>query len=120
MRLLLLCLALVVPPSHAQPAAQPDDAVFGPMQAEMARSLTRLHEESFGPPYFLAYRLEDIERYEVTASFGATVSDSKDHVRHVFVEARYGDRHLDNTDLSYHGWSGRARAGRSSSAATPR
>src|SRR5579885_1447301 len=107
MRLLLLCLALVAPPSHAQPVVvQPDDAVFGPMQAEMARSLTRLHEESFGPPYFLAYRLEDVKRYDVTSSFGATVSESDDHQRHLFVEARYGDRQLDNTDLSFHGWSG--------------
>jgi len=108
MRLLLLCLALVVSPSRAQPVAQPDEDVFGPMQAEMARSLARLHEETFGPPYFMAYRLVDIRRYDVASSFGATVSESDDRARQLFVEARYGDRTLDNTDLSFHGWSGDA------------
>lgn len=110
MRLLLLFLALAVAsPSHAQSAAaHPEDDVFGPMQSEMARSLTRLHEETFGPPYFMAYRLVDTKRYDVSSSFGATVSESRDRSRSLFVEARYGDRQLDNTDLSFHGWSGDA------------
>jgi predicted Zn-dependent protease len=88
--------------------APADDEVFGPMEAEMARSLSRLRQDSFGPPYFLAYRLVDERRADVSASFGAVVSEFEDRSRHLFVEVRYGDRSLDNTDLSFKGWHGSA------------
>jgi predicted Zn-dependent protease len=85
-----------------------DTDVFAPMESEMARAMTRLKQESFGPPYFAAYRLTDGMRYDASASFGATVSESDDKSRALFVEVRYGDRELDNTDLSYRGWNGDA------------
>ena len=92
-------------------AAEPaDQDVFAPMEAEMARSLSRLRQDSFGPPYFLAYRLVDERRSDISASFGAVVSESSDQQRRLFVEVRYGDRALDNTDLSFRGWHGQAGA----------
>lgn len=83
-----------------------DDEIFAPMEAEMARSLTRLRQDTFGPPYFMAYRVVDERRSDVAASFGALVREYKDSGRRVFVEVRYGDRSLDNTDLSFRGWQG--------------
>ncbi|MEK7858371.1 MAG: metallopeptidase TldD-related protein [Elusimicrobiota bacterium] len=83
-----------------------DDEVFGPMQAELDRSMARLKQDDFGPPYFLAYRLHEVRRYELAASFGSVTQDGDDDYRALYVEARFGGRELDNTDLSYHGWQG--------------
>ncbi|MFI5350499.1 MAG: TldD/PmbA family protein [Elusimicrobiota bacterium] len=69
----------------------------------MARSLQRLRQDAFGPPYFLAYRLHDARHYEVSATLGAVVGDDLEDYRVAYAEARYGDRAFDNTDLSYQG-----------------
>jgi predicted Zn-dependent protease len=82
------------------------DPVFQPMEQEMMRSLASLKQDGFGPPYFLAYRLIDARRWQFTASFGSAVQDASDDSRVLYVEARYGDRALDNTDLSYQGLQG--------------
>lgn len=106
-KLVLGGLLLLVLPSGA--SAQPsDESVFAPMQAEMTRSMERLKQDAFGPPYFLAYRLTRILRWETAAYFGASTGGGDDDLRVLYVEARYGDRTLDNTDLSYHGWQGYA------------
>jgi len=107
---LLLACALAAPAAaepfgSAPPAA---DKVFGAMEAEMARSLRRLHQDAFGPPYFLAYRLHDARHYEVGAALGAVVGEDLEEYRVAYAEARYGDAKLDNTDLSYQGVNGPA------------
>lgn len=105
-RLAPLALLLLALPLPVRAAGDAD--VFEPMEAEMKRSLERLRQESFGPPYFLAYRLTKIRRWETAAYFGATTGGGDDDLRVLYVEARYGDRRLDNVDLSYHGWQGYA------------
>ncbi len=86
------------------------DAVFSALEAELARSMQRLRQESFGPPYFLAYRLHDVRHFETVASLGAVVSEDFDEFRAAYVEARFGDSNFDNTDLSYQGVNGAASA----------
>ena len=101
-----LAAALIASPAAAEswgskPLAA--DKIFGALEAEMARSLQRLRQDSFGPPYFLAYRLHDARHYEIGASLGAVVGDDLEEYRVAYAEARYGDRTFDNTDLSYQG-----------------
>lgn len=110
-----LLFLLAAPAVDAAAAPRPDvwlppadEEVFAPMQAEMRRSLERLKQDAFGPPYFLAYRLTRILRWETQAYFGAGTGGGDDDLRVLYVEARFGDRKLDNTDLSYHGWQGYA------------
>jgi predicted Zn-dependent protease len=81
----------------------PSEKIFGAMEAEMSRSLARLKQDAFGPPYFLAYRLHDARHYEVGASLGAVLGDDLEEYRVAYAEARYGDSAFDNTDLSYQG-----------------
>ncbi len=102
----LLALALAASPARAEswgskPA--PAAAVFDALEAELARSLARLRDGTFGPPYFLAYRLHDARHYDVVASLGALLSDDLEEYRVAYAEARYGDSAFDNTDLSYQG-----------------
>ncbi|MFI5360603.1 MAG: TldD/PmbA family protein [Elusimicrobiota bacterium] len=79
------------------------DKIFAAMEAELARSLSRLRQDEFGPPYFLAYRLHDARHYEVSAALGAVIGDDVEDYRVAYAEARYGDRSFDNTDMSYQG-----------------
>jgi predicted Zn-dependent protease len=81
----------------------PADKVFGALEAEMTRSLARLKQDAFGPPYFLAYRLHDSRHYEVGASLGSVIGEDLEEYRIAYAEARYGDAKFDNTDLSYQG-----------------
>lgn len=78
------------------------------MGAELARNLGKLRQDEFGPPYFLAYRLVETRRWEAMAQQGAIYSENDDDSRTAYVEARFGDRALDNVDLSYHGFHGPA------------
>jgi predicted Zn-dependent protease len=103
---LLAALAFAAAPiSAASWGSKPvsSEKIFGVLEAELARSLRRLREDSFGPPYFLAYRLHDARHYEVSATLGAIVGDDLEEYRVAYAEARYGDRAFDNTDLSYQG-----------------
>lgn len=105
----LLAAALAAAPASGEawgskPA--PAGKVFAAMEAELARSLQRLRQDTFGPPYFLAYRLHDARHYEVAATLGALTADDLEEYRAAYVEARYGDARFDNTDLSYQGVNG--------------
>lgn len=106
--LLAAPLALAVELSLPPPPA--DAGVFEAMQAEMNRSLKKLKVETFGPPYFLAYRLIDSAVVRLVSAFGAPVRAEREEERTLYVEARVGDEALDNTDLAYHGKSGSAAA----------
>ena len=102
----LAALALAAAPAAAASWGSkpvPSEKIFAAMEAELARSLQRLRQDSFGPPYFLAYRLHDARHYEVSATLGALVGDDLEEYRVAYAEARYGDRAFDNTDLSYQG-----------------
>jgi len=100
-RALALVLLLALPA-----AAASGDPTFDAMSREMARSMTRLKQDEFGAPYFMAYRVIDERYWEAAASYGSMISEGEDHSRSLFVEARYGSRTLDNTDLGFQGWHG--------------
>ena len=101
----LLALVLAAPAAAESWGSKPvaADKIFGAMETEMARSLERLRQDSFGPPYFLAYRLHDARHYEASASLGAPVAEDLEEYRVAYAEARFGDRTFDNVDLSYQG-----------------
>ena len=92
------------------PPPAPEDQVFSAMKAEMDRSLRNLKVETFGPPYFLAYRLIDDATVRLISAFGAPVRQEREEDRTLYVEARVGDASFDNTDLTYNGKSGSAAA----------
>jgi TldD protein len=102
----LAALALAASPVSAASwgsKAVSSEKIFAAMEAELTRSLQRLRQDSFGPPYFLAYRLHDARHYEVSATLGSVIGDDLEEYRVAYAEARYGDRTFDNTDLSYQG-----------------
>lgn len=104
--------ALLAAPSSAfdlsVPALPSDAEIFEGMQAEINRSLKKLKVDTFGPPYFLAYRLVESDVVRLVSSYGATLRGEREEERRLYVEARIGDESFDNTDLTYHGKSGSA------------
>ena len=47
------------------------------MRDELARSMQSLKIEQMGNPYFLAYRVDKIKGFQVSASFGAIITRSE-------------------------------------------
>lgn len=85
------CLLGALPQAHAA-----DDVVLDAMQAELARSQSAYFKAKV-PAYFIAYRINDEERVEVSAEFGALAGSTTAHVRSLNVELRTGDYRFDNT-----------------------
>jgi TldD protein len=107
----LLCVTVRAQAEDLALAPPPEDSkIFEAMQVEMNRSLKKLKVESFGPPYFLLYRLIDSAVVRLVSAFGAPIRVEREADRTLYVEARVGDESFDNTDLAYHGRSGSAAA----------
>ena len=97
-------LALSVAPSAFAQASSDNDHTLQAMRDEMARSKARLELEippSNQPvrPYFLEYRLLDVDIREVAAEFGALVSSNHNRTRFMNVEARVGNYKLDSSNF---------------------
>ena len=117
-RPLALLLALAFSASLARPAraqaqrAQPGDAdhTLEAMRDEIHRSRDRLQIPGLERPYFIEYRLLDLDIRTVSASFGALLSSSTSRNRFMSVEVRVGDYKLDSsnfvTDESFRGFIG--------------
>ncbi len=103
--LFVLAAALLVSPSAVRAQAGKDnDQTLRAMQDEMARSKDRLElriDASGKPvrPYYIEYRLLDLDVREIAAQFGALISTTKTRNRFMNVEARVGDYRLDNSNF---------------------
>jgi TldD protein len=84
----------------ARPRAEtPVDPVLQAMQAELERSKAQLKMDGVQAPYYIEYRVSDIDDYSAEAVFGAQRQEQRIHVRFVRVVVRVGDYKLD----SYYG-----------------
>jgi TldD protein len=94
----LLALGLVVPFGFAQQeAAQAtDDVVLGAMRAELDRSKARLKMDQVAAPYYIEYRIFDVDQYSADAAFGALRFDVRTRMRFVRVVVRIGDYKQDS------------------------
>jgi len=85
-----LCVATA---THAQ------DPLGRAMRDELARSMTELRLDTLPKPYFVAYRLDDVETAEAAATLGSLVRGRDSRTRHLRVELRVGDYEFDNTNF---------------------
>jgi len=69
------------------------------MRDEMERSRERLRIANLERPYYIEYRLLDLEVRAVTASFGAVVTSASTRNRLMEVAVRVGDYHLDSSNF---------------------
>ncbi len=96
---LALILTALSAPRSVQ-AAPPDpangDPVLEAMRAELERSKSSLKLEGMAAPYYIDYRVTDMDQYAAEASFGALVSEVRAHLRFVRVVVRVGDYKQDS------------------------
>jgi predicted Zn-dependent protease len=102
----LTILAALLTCSIAASAQAPadNDHTLQAMRDEMARSKTRLELKIPGTPqpqrpYYVEYRLLDLDVREFVAEFGALVSANHTRNRFMDVEARIGDYKLDSSNF---------------------
>jgi len=85
-------------PQAAVPESESDKTLHA-MHDEMERARTRLQLPGVEKPFYLEYRLMDLDVRAVTSSFGALVSTSTTRNRFMSVEVRVGDYHLDSSNF---------------------
>jgi predicted Zn-dependent protease len=107
---LLLAVALVFSAPSSRAAAQDtkdakdNDQTLRAMRDEMARAKTRLEIKIPGAdepvrPYYVEYRLLDLDFREISGEFGALVSSNHARNRFMDVEARVGNYKLDSSNF---------------------
>lgn len=96
------CAAWSAPQKHVQPGDS--DQTLQAMRDEMARSKERLELSIPGKsepvrPYYIEYRLLDLDVRTVVTEFGALVSSNAGRNRFMSVEARVGTYKLDSSNF---------------------
>ncbi|WP_263356358.1 metallopeptidase TldD-related protein [Acidicapsa ligni] len=73
------------------------DPVLKAMLAELDRSREQLQLKGFEKPFFIQYRIEDIEDYQTKGDFGASVGEDNHHQRIARITVRVGDYKTDSS-----------------------
>jgi TldD protein len=90
--------------ARAAQAAQDNDQTLRAMRDEMARSKSRLELSIPGTqkpvrPYYIEYRLLDLDVREIVAEFGTLLTTTRGRNRFMNVEARVGNYKLDSSNF---------------------
>jgi TldD protein len=92
----------LAPPAHSLqapvPAGETDKTLFA-MHDELERSMTRLQISGMAKPFYIEYRLLDLDIKNVTASFGSLIAGGTSRIRSMTVNVRVGDYHLDSSNF---------------------
>jgi TldD protein len=80
----------------AAKVAAKGDPILDALLAEMERSKAQLKMDQLRAPYYLEYRVSDVEDFVTEAAFGATREDQKVRVRLLRVVVRLGDYKQDS------------------------
>jgi TldD protein len=99
----ILCGGFAVP-AHAAQAPLDNDQTLRAMHDEMERSKTRLELNIPGTnqpvrPYYIEYRLLDLDVREIAAQFGTLLTSTHTRNRFMNVEARVGTYKLDSSNF---------------------
>ena len=76
---------------------QSNDPMLRAMQAELGREKTLLVLPGMQRPYFIEYRLDDLDTYEAVANYGALTREEANHQRVARVTVRVGDYAVDSS-----------------------
>lgn len=100
--------ALAARPRPARPApaaqgaagaANDPDKTLAAMHDELERSRTRLFLPGQEKPYYIEYRLQDIDERTIVAQFGSIISSTTTRNRFMSVDVRVGNYHVDSSNF---------------------
>jgi TldD protein len=77
--------------------SQSNDPTLKAMQDELDREKSLLVLPGMQRPYFIEYRLDDLDSYEALASYGALTREEANHQRVARVTVRVGDYTIDSS-----------------------
>ncbi len=80
-------------------AANDPDKTLAAMHDEMERSRTRLFLPGQEKPYYIEYRLLDVDEKTVIAEFGSIVSSNTTRNRYMSVDVRVGNYQVDSSNF---------------------
>ncbi|HLK04082.1 MAG TPA: metallopeptidase TldD-related protein [Candidatus Acidoferrum sp.] len=83
-------------PLAAARAAANGDPLLEALLMELERSKAQLKMDQVAPPYYIEYRVSDVEEFLTEAAFGALRENQKVHVRLLRVVVRIGDYKQDS------------------------
>jgi predicted Zn-dependent protease len=73
------------------------DPILKAMLTELDRNKDQLQLKGFAKPFFIQYRLEDIEDFQTRADFGSSIGGGFRHQRVARVTVRVGDYKIDSS-----------------------
>jgi len=86
--------------AHAQqaqlPAAAASDPILRALQAELTRSKAQLKMENVDAPFYIEYRVFDVEQFDANAAFGSLRSQNRSRLRLIRAVVRLGDYKIDS------------------------
>jgi microcin-processing metallopeptidase PmbA/TldD-like protein len=78
------------------PAEAASDPILRALEAELARSKSQLKMDNVGSPFYIEYRVFDVEQYDASAAFGALREQNRTRLRMIRAVVRLGDYKLDS------------------------
>jgi predicted Zn-dependent protease len=88
------CLSAAAQPTRAEAEKDP---VLKAMLTELERSMSQLQLKGFEKPFFIQYRIEDVDNFETKAEFGSSEGSLRTRQRVARVTVRVGDYKTDNS-----------------------
>lgn len=82
--------------ADTRPSNGSSDPVIRAMREELERSKAHVKMDNVSAPYYIEYRLSDVEEYSAEAMFGALRENQPLHVRSIRVVVRVGDYKQDS------------------------
>jgi TldD protein len=76
-----------------------NDPILRAMLEELERSRSQLKFDDWQRPFFIQYRLDDVQSFEADASYGSLTKEHRDHRRIVRVTVRVGDYKTDSSTV---------------------
>ena len=83
-------------PTAAAHAAAKGDALFEALLTELERSKAQLKMDQVQAPYYIEYRVNDVDDFNAEAAFGALRESQRSHLRVIRVVVRIGDYKQDS------------------------
>ena len=72
------------------------DPILRALQAELARSKSQLKMDNVEAPFYIEYRVFDVEQFDASAAFGALRDQNRTRLRLIRAVVRLGDYKLDS------------------------
>lgn len=91
-----VCSLLTLPAFAQKTNDATDDVVLTAMRAELERSKSQLKMDQVDAPYYIEYRIFDVDQYAAEAAYGALRGDVRARIRFLRVVVRIGDYKQDS------------------------